>query len=104
MEANGELNEEAMLTYVNDVFADTPDMISIVEESFRICFHTTESIRKFNFPGYDCPLENALIMDCLYLRIFMFCAETSWSNNEICNDAREYTDKCYPKYLYNEQE
>ncbi|TMW44348.1 hypothetical protein DOY81_010577, partial [Sarcophaga bullata] len=104
LEANGELNEEAMLTYVNDVFADTPDMIPIVEESFRVCFHTTDSIRKFYPPGVDCPMGNALIMDCLYMRIFMFCVETSWSDDDICNDAREYTDKCYLKLLYTGQE
>lgn len=99
---DGELNEETMQSYVNEVFAGTPDMIPIIEESLRICFHITASMRNISLPDTNCHYGNALIMNCLNLRMFMFCSETSWSNADLCNDAREYTDKCYPKFLYTE--
>ncbi|KAM7343554.1 uncharacterized protein ACRADG_010548 [Cochliomyia hominivorax] len=99
---NGVLNKENLLLYVNEALHDTPQMISVAEESFTGCFGDMEDAKNDLLPtpkGF-CSLKGILIMNCVYMRTYKYCTGPAWSNTKECNDQRDFISNCLPPYVF----
>ncbi|XP_065370087.1 uncharacterized protein Obp49a [Calliphora vicina] len=120
--SNGKLNEATLSTHLKKILTATPDLIPILETSFKTCSAKAEQIhekmqekfknrkttvssttpaniskdRMFRLPR--CAPVASHIMACVFMETFMNCPDSVWSKAKECNGLRNHMLDCKPKH------
>lgn len=120
---NAKLNSAALTTQLKKVLNDTPDLIPVLETSFKTCsamgekFHQKMQERMKNrkmsttpatatkdrmLRPLRCPPIASHMMACVFMETFMKCPASVWTKTNECNELRDHMLNCQPKYSMEE--
>ncbi|KAM7343346.1 odorant-binding protein 49a [Cochliomyia hominivorax] len=115
---NYKLNTVALSTQLQNVLNDTPDLIPILETSFKTCsvkmekFHEKMQEKMKNrklsttpatMTTPYCPPVASHLMGCVFMETFINCPASVWNKTKECNELREHVKNCKPKYDSSEK-